>query len=632
MIRNKNNRKRGFCRIRALVACVAGLLAFACNTDMEYRLTGSYPESVVPGRRGRVMMIVIDGAAGRTVNVAYNAKGMPALKEMLPHSVYTFDGLADVDENLDVMSAERGWANLMTGVSTHGIVEGDETFSPERTPSFLELIRKADPGVRTGLYASSREFAEWFGYSADTVCCGEDRDDQVKETVIRELMRKDSLPEVMVVQFSGVQKAGEANGFYQGTTADPTDEVMAALKVVDGYIGQIMETLETRPDYTQEDWLVIITSNYGGTYTGSLSSSLYSDAGKNTFTLMYNSRLATAQLKAPADDEAKVNYVFYSPRYSYSTTRSASVKDVTLFNMEKGKSYTVQFMFYEMNRNPSGQQVIISKADYNKKGNAPKKGWVFEFKTNASAKFFSNNLKKDNGMSTDYSTWNSIGGGKMRKDGKWHTFTFVWDAEKAGSSKNQCTLTVYQDGKFARANPAMDTTVDMTTETPFTIGYVDKSDQNAATDFFVTHVQFYDVALPEDYIAMNHCKTRLDLVKGKYWDHLIGYWPGDIEEDYGKDYLPDYSQYGSVYRGVNAGKSDMMLNYSAGISESFCWYRDPDGSYQENVCPALDASFYRKVFVGVDVSYQVMQWLGVIADPAWKLEGYGRSLKYAYQN
>ena len=73
---------------------------------------------------------------------------------------------------------------------------------------------------------------------------------------------------------------------------------------------------------------------------------------------------------------------------------------------------------------------------------------------------------------------------------------------------------------------------------PLTIGKIENSPNESNAGFCVTNLQFYDVALPEEFIEKNHGVTKLEEVKNEYWDHLIGYWPCD-REGLGKSYLEE---------------------------------------------------------------------------------------------
>lgn len=60
--------------------------------------------------------------------------------------------------------------------------------------------------------------------------------------------------------------------------------------------------LKERPGYENENWLIIVTSNYGGDVQmveGKEFADHYADVSRNTFTLMYNERLVSQIQAAP---------------------------------------------------------------------------------------------------------------------------------------------------------------------------------------------------------------------------------------------------------------------------------------------------------------------------------------------
>ena len=66
-------------------------------------------------------------------------------------------------------------------------------------------------------------------------------------------------PDVMFLHFDDVDHAGHA---YSYSTDIP--EYMASVEQTDVHIGQIMNALQARPNYTNEDWLIISTPDHGG--------------------------------------------------------------------------------------------------------------------------------------------------------------------------------------------------------------------------------------------------------------------------------------------------------------------------------------------------------------------------------
>jgi phosphopentomutase len=103
----------------------------------------------------------------------------------------------------------------------------------------------------------------------------------VKDSTIAILNSQTGLG-TLVVNFRDVEAAG-ANGGFSATNA----AYKTAVTTTDGYIGDIMTALKARKTYSNEDWLVIITSNHGGS----------SIAPTNGFMMTYNPSLKQQELK-----------------------------------------------------------------------------------------------------------------------------------------------------------------------------------------------------------------------------------------------------------------------------------------------------------------------------------------------
>jgi hypothetical protein len=281
-------------------------------------------------------------------------------------------------------------------------------------------------------------------------------------------------------------------------------------------------------------------------------------------------------------------------------------------------SYTIQFMVYDNYReivgsNPSGTQCVLSKRSTfstSTSSSAPA-GWNIYFVSSGGNSLLRFNSGQATGnVSTAY--------GVVRKDAPWSVFTYVF--EEKGDAQYSDTLKLYINGELDQ-KVRINWNGKLSNDAPLTIGKISGSNTGAATRFFVTNVQFYNIALPPEFIKSNFGKTRIDEIENfEYWDNLLGYWPNDREEDYGGNVLKDYSKYGSVYGGINSGRSDMDI-----VGNLF-WASG--NSIEENIHPAPGDSYYKSVFNTVDLPYQVFMWLGEDIDSSWKLEGIGRSLNY----
>lgn len=601
------NRKRkiqtGFFAKLMIVGMAIGTM-MSCENSLERLTKDEYPGSGNTAQTGHVLCIVIDGASGKAVNTAYTTQKAPHIRSMREYAVITFDGLADSrHKELPAFNNERGWANLMTGVTNHGIgLEkelGGEVKSIEEltTPSFLSRIKQLDKETKISLYTADNRFYQAFSKDAD-VAQALESDQKVKDAVVAEIGSDANAPsDVVLVEFSGVQKAGMMHDFYDQAD-NPTEAVVEAIQEIDSYIGEIKATLEARKNYKKENWLVIVTSTYGGIYPGVVNAgSYYDDPRLNTFTVMYNSQFVSKIVGKPSASE--LNYKYFTPQYTGVSSKAvAKVADPGLFEMENGKSYTIQFMYFSSPRKDHLLSVI-SKSDRHQGG----KGW---------------NVHGDRGRIKfrvgGRDVWSSQESEDpyVNSDGKWHTVTLVFD-------RVANRFRAYVDGNYSthKDQQNMNLPADLTCpEYPLTIGKVENSPTDDKAGFCVTNLQFYDVALPEEFIKKNHGVTKLEEVKNEYWDHLIGYWPCDREEDLEDLVLKDVSQYADSHN----GKSQMIFDDKTWITGN---------SPEANLAPAPDDSYFQAVFNNVDIPFQTMQWLG-ISTSGGDFEGVGKTFEYIF--
>lgn len=600
---NDNIKNRGRAIARGIAGVLMGLFVLvSCNEQFENVLTEDYGESGADYEQGKVLLILVDGAAGRAVQQAVNNNRASTIRTMLNSATYTYEGLADSRVNLPQISNDRGWANLLTGVTTHEVGESLGRVEDMDVPSFLGLLKAAGKEVSSSLFTANEAVMTVLENDVNTKQLLQG-DQAVTEAVRTHLAnQEEEVPDIVIAQLEGVQKSGLAEGFYD-EAGDIQNNIIDAIQEIDTQINDMLEALEARPNYGKENWLVIVTSNYGGVFTGEKEEgTFYDDPERNTFTALYSPRLASRLLQASAAD---IRYNYYSPWYSGTGgTDRAVVQDPSLFNMgprsTDTKSYTIQFMIYDTEPNAGDGHTIISKRGQVNSG----PGW--NIRMNASG----GNVAV---VFEGSSAWGGENWYQIRKDNPWRVYTYVY--KECGDTDS---LIAYLDGTEIR-RVALNNN-QMTNDEPLTIGKITGSNVGPNGHFYVNNVQFYDVALPPEYLAQNYCRTRLDQIEDfEYWDNLLGYWPNDREENFGGRVLPDYSKYGSIYEGENAGRSDMILTQPA-------W---EDGSMLDpNVCPDPEASFFRAVFNTVDIPFQIMTWLGVTANKQWALEGMGWPLQY----
>lgn len=586
--------------IRAILAGIFSLLFLftSCNDEYADPLRKDYPANELEERHGNVLLIVLDGASGAAIKQANNDRRIENLRAMMSSSLYTFNGLADTRADT-LVTDELGLNNLLTGMQNN----------TSATPSFIQRMKEIKEDSRISVYASTDYFYEKCKGGSDVNEKGTDV--QLVDKVVSSLQKEGTVPDLTVLELNSIQQSGQSAGFYE-KDGNPTEGVMSAIATTDKFIGRIMNALKARPEYSNENWLVIVTSNYGGDENNE-GESVYDMKDRNTFSLLYNERFTSKLQLIPSADEQR--YTYFTPLYSGSgATDYAKVNDPTLFDFNAVDSltndtcsYTLQFMYYASLDKHDGLS-MVSKAIKNNPGTA--EGWQIYQTKSSFASYLGGQRNTSKGITLI--------------DGDWHVITMVVDYHKQA-------VFLYQDGEKSEY-PGRDSlsmieykkaAVLMTgNKAPLTIGWIFRAQRSNKSRFSVTNLQIYNVALPASYIKKNYNLTGLDKLEDfSYWDNLIGYWPCDREEDKDLSILKDYSKYGSVYNGINAGKSDMTLSSNARwISGS---------SVEKNVRQAVSSAYYQAVMNVADIPYQMFQWLGLNVPVSWGWSGIARALPYA---
>lgn len=100
-----------------------------------------------------------------------------------------------------------------------------------------------------------------------------------------------SNPDLLFLHFDDVDHAGHSGGYGPQFKA-----YLGAIHEVDSQIGQILETLRRRPAFANEDWLIALTTDHGGSERGH---------GKNTpahrtiFVILHGSSVKPGTIAPP---------------------------------------------------------------------------------------------------------------------------------------------------------------------------------------------------------------------------------------------------------------------------------------------------------------------------------------------
>ena len=226
--------------------------------------SGSGANNDFGGRR--VLFIGIDGCRPDALSAATT----PNIDALMANGVITYDAYAGGELGGVTQQATwsgPGWSSLLTGVwrNKHGV--NSNNFSSNNFINYPHFCRRIKEKVPTA-YVSS--IVQWGSINSiifssmingvnfmDHQVTTADNSAAVGDAAVAHLANQD--PDVLFLHFDDVDHAGHALGF-----STDVPEYMSAIETVDTQIGRVVAALQARPDYAQEDWLIIVATDHGG--------------------------------------------------------------------------------------------------------------------------------------------------------------------------------------------------------------------------------------------------------------------------------------------------------------------------------------------------------------------------------
>ena len=198
----------------------------------------------------KVLIIGIDGTMPAALAVA-RTPNLDALKSNGCYSVRVVSH--------PVTHSAASWSSMFTGVwgDKHGVNDPGNSFAGNQFtnyPSFYRHIEAANSNLNTFAFA---RWAPMLTAVPDAdVRMSFDSDAAVTDETCRRLTNAN--PDVLWMLLLDVDSAGHASGW--GPTVS---NYVRAIEIADGHVGQIIGALTNRVTYTNEDWLVIVTTDHG---------------------------------------------------------------------------------------------------------------------------------------------------------------------------------------------------------------------------------------------------------------------------------------------------------------------------------------------------------------------------------
>lgn len=208
----------------------------------------------------KVMFIGIDGVRFDALNQATT----PTLDSLMNAGLYTYDSW-----HLGITMSGPSWSTMLTGVweSKHKVTNNSYTNADYNNyPYFPTRAKEVIPGLKciqivtwnpmddasngTGGYV----FNSGWDQSIDVGNYG-----QGLITQAAKIQLLDPDIDVLFVHYDETDATGHSSGFSTANAA-----YINALQDIDGQINQVMIALRNRPDFANENWLVLATTDHGG--------------------------------------------------------------------------------------------------------------------------------------------------------------------------------------------------------------------------------------------------------------------------------------------------------------------------------------------------------------------------------
>lgn len=298
----------------------------------------------------KVLFIGIDGCRADVMM----SSNTPNIKNLVNQSVYSMNGLCAA-----TTWSGNGWSTMLTGVwhTKHNVMDNNFT-NPNYSnyPDFLTRAEAYNPNLRTISLVNWAPINNTIIKNADvkTVLS---TDTEVKNAAVNALQNDN--PDILFISFDDVDHAGHSYGF---SSAVP--QYVDAMQTTDSRIGEIINAMKSRPTYTNEDWLVVLTTDHGAMDDGHGGGNLNE---RTIFSVYSNPNLIPQQISR--------SIVETNPNYNQLNLPAGTYAkpiNQTPFNFGTTQDFTIEF-WVKPTGNFSSDPAMISNKNWN---NGKNKGFV----------------------------------------------------------------------------------------------------------------------------------------------------------------------------------------------------------------------------------------------------------------
>jgi predicted AlkP superfamily pyrophosphatase or phosphodiesterase len=247
-------------RIALVGAALLSALTSACGSikrEVNPATVALSQTPLWPLSSKKALVIGIDGVRPD----ALLAANTPNLRLLADTGAATYDAMAS-----DSTWSAPAWATVLTGVEygKHGAANNKfERGNFAQYPDFFTRLEAAHPELATARISSWSVLNDRIPSGADEVYRFDYKteDDFAAVETTRQLLRDQTKDvDALFVHLTMPDVMGHRHGF-----APDIDEYLEAIALADEQVGDILHELVSRPTFGTEDWLVVVTTDHGGT-------------------------------------------------------------------------------------------------------------------------------------------------------------------------------------------------------------------------------------------------------------------------------------------------------------------------------------------------------------------------------
>ena len=432
----------------------------------------------------KVLIIGIDGI--RTD--AFIQAQTPNLDALITNGIYSPNALND-----DITISGPGWSAILCGVwsEKHLVTSNDFTINDyENYPSLFRHAEEFDSNINTLSICHWDPINDYIIQNDVDFKLNVSTDAAVSSQAASYISSND--PDLIFLHFDDVDHAGHSFGF------DPNvSQYMSAIETTDTHIIPIINAIEQRPNYANEDWLILVTSDHGG--IGNSHGGTTIEEREVPFIASGNNVTTQLILK---DSSLVSNNAFnclgVEPELTFDGTNDyLEIPANPLFDFGDNKDFTVEC---RVRTTSSGDVAIIGNKDWDSGVNP---GFIFSFKYPTGPEW-----KVNIG---DGSSREDIESGGLIADNEWHTLSVSFDRD--GMMK------MYEDGQFLS-----ETDISGIGNINTGQGLFAGADINSTYDYqgAIAELRVWNTIIDPNTIAEWHCNTIENTHPNTA--NLIGYW------------------------------------------------------------------------------------------------------------